>query len=81
MELPPLSLKMLQEGGLTLLLLYAVVALYRKVMEVQDLRVKDNTEHTKTITIALDAVVKNMESNNDTLKSIKISLEHTNGKQ
>ncbi len=78
--LSPVFSKLLEEGVLTILLLYGLVKVYNKLMEVQDLRVKDSTEREKTITIALNTVVQNMENNNETLKAIKISLEHNNGK-
>ncbi len=79
-SLSPVISKLLEEGVLTILLLYGLVKVYNKLMEVQDLRVKDSTEREKTITIALNTVVQNMENNNETLKAIKISLEHNNGK-
>ena len=71
----PFSPKILQEGGITFLLICAVYTLYKKVMEVQDLRVKDSAEREKTITIALDTAVQEIGAVNETMQSIRISLE------
>ncbi len=78
MDLPaisPVISKLLEQGVLVVLLLYAVCILYKKVMEVQEARVKDSLEREKTITIALDTAVHELGAVNDTMKSIRISLE------
>ncbi len=78
MDLPaiaPVISELLKQGPLSVLLLYAVYTLYKKVMEVQESRVKDSLEREKTITIALDTAVQEIDAVNDTMKSIRISLE------
>ncbi len=90
MDLPsfaPVITKLLEQGVLVVILLYAVVTLYKKLLETQEKRVTDSSEREKTITIALNTVAQTTESNNQalqefstTMKAIMISLEHKNGK-
>jgi hypothetical protein len=69
--------KFLDQGissiALVVLLIYALVALYKRLMETQEARVKDSIERESTVTIALESVT-------DTMKSILITLDKQNGK-
>lgn len=77
MDLPALT-KLLDYGLLGILLslsIAAVVALYKKVLELEDKRVTDSTETNKTVTIALNTVSQNIESSNKTLESIGSTMK------
>lgn len=76
MDLPsisPVIAKLLEQGVLVVLLLYAVYILYKKVMEVQEARVKDSLEREKSVTIALEEV-------GSAMKTIMIRLDDKHGK-
>lgn len=75
--------KLLDQGTLGILLalaIFAIISLYKKVLELQDLRVKDSIQREDTVSVALHAVSESVESMGNTMKSILITLEKKNDK-
>jgi hypothetical protein len=80
---PNIIPKLLDQGLLGILLaiaIFAIVSLYKKVLELQDSRVKDSKETNNTVSVALHAVTDGMENMGNTMKSILITLEKKNDK-
>ncbi len=78
MDLPaltPVITKLLEQGVLVVILLYAVVTLYKKVMEIQESRVKDSLEREKTITIALNTAVEEIGATRHTLQEVGSTMK------
>ena len=75
--------KLLDQGLLGVLLalsIFAIGSLYKKILELEESRVKDSKDSEGTVSVALHAVTDNLENMGNTMKSILITLEKKSDK-